>query len=228
MSLNEQRIGSLSLTPEQSAEYEALLWEKAEQVGELRTTLQKQLEVMYAEIEAKKAAHPNLHELELLAQQESEYWNLYRQLQEMNGVEETILKILERIEEGSATEEEILATLPTYAKAPTEEEKKESKRKQAIARQERFTPETTCTYLGEAGLLYLFGGYPSFGYRQTSTTDPRRIASGRNRRRVSSGNGVSETDFYEATADTHGGKSRRPGKSGGAYVGKNGKKIRKY
>jgi hypothetical protein len=227
MSFDERTIDSSSI-PAGSADHEALLWEKAEQVGELRTSLQAQLDSIYAEIEAKRATQLNLHEQELLVQQEAEYWKLHRQLQEIIGVEEAILQLLERIEEGSATEVEVLAALPVGAKSQTEEEKKESKRRQAIEREKRFTPELTYHYLGEAGLLYLFSDYPSLRYRHTPETDPRRIASGRNRSRVSSGNGVSESDFYAATADTHGGKSRRPSKAGGAYVGKNGKRIRKY
>jgi hypothetical protein len=227
MSFSEHTTESFSLTPEQSDEYEALLWEKAEQVGELRISIQAQVEVMYAEIEAKRDANPNLHEQELLSKEEGEYWVLYQQLQEIIGVEKVILQLLEQIEEGSASKEEILSSLPSDVETPSDEEIKESKRKQAVAREKRFTPETTYTYLGEAGLLYLFGGN-SFRHSRTQATDPRRIASGRNKKKVTSGNGMSEFDFYEATADTHGGKTRHIGKLGKAYVGKNGKRIRKY
>jgi hypothetical protein len=225
---NFEPIDQSIITPEQSEEFSSLLWEKLEEIGDIRTALSLQLEEMYAEVEAKQASRPNLHDQKLIAELETEYWKLYGQLQEILKVEEVIFVQLEKLENGTITSEEISTYLPAEESSA---EMKLSKRRQAIAKQkakeEKFKSGQTYSFLGEVGLLYLFSGHPT---GPSPTTDPRRISSGNNRRRVtsSSGQGVSAIDFYGATADTHGGKTRSFGKSGKDYVGKSGRRIRKY
>lgn len=62
-------------------------------------------------------------------------------------------------------------------------------------------------------------------------TDPRRIASGRSASRLIAKGALTsldaESSFMNATADTHGGKTRRHGKNGKFYTGKSGRRIRK-
>lgn len=80
---------------------------------------------------------------------------------------------------------------------------------------------------------FLLGIYDKFDYTSAPypRTDPRRIASGRNRTKLVSSAGINamfaESAFYDATADTHGGKSRRPGKNDKYYVAASGRRIRK-
>ncbi len=62
-------------------------------------------------------------------------------------------------------------------------------------------------------------------------TDPRRIASGRSASRLIARGALSSLDaeasFMDATADTHGGKTRQYGKNSKHYTGKSGRRIRK-
>jgi hypothetical protein len=63
---NFEPIDQSIITPEQSEEFSSLLWEKLEEIGDIRTALSLQLEEMYAEVEAKKASRPNLHDQKLI------------------------------------------------------------------------------------------------------------------------------------------------------------------
>lgn len=200
--------------------YTNILWDHADEASSVCVGLQSRLEEFYDELHSQGAARLNLHQQELHAEQVEKYWEMQRQLMDMKAREERLLTLLERIDEGTATPNQVLAVLP---QSSSQEEQKQSKRKQAIQKeQERLgTDQREINWA-----LFMTG------VGMISVTDPRRIASGRNRTRLVSADGVSiyaaEGLFYEATADTHGGKVRNNGKSGSGYIGKSGRKIRKY
>jgi hypothetical protein len=232
---HHEKLSDLTIPPDRQNKYQSLLWEKVEEISEIRADLQAQLERMFAEIQAKRASRLNLHEQDLVIEQETEYWKLNEQLLEIVAVEERIFKLLEGLEDGTVAEDKILPFLPEKTSEAVKEQQL-SKRRRAIAKQQakekKFNSAGTYSFLGDVGLLYLFNGNSSLGGAGLSvgpSSDPRRISSGRKRGRVvtSSGQGVTELDFFNATADTHGGKTRSTGKSGTSYIGKHGRRIRK-
>ena len=215
----EQQNPSMNTTPlteSQQAVYTDMLWERIGQIDEARATTASVLENLYTAVQSGRRRQLNLKAQHELEAQEEEYWYLHAQHLQVVQEEEAITGLLERIEEGAASLEEVLAFVPEAGE--TEEvEPTLSKKKQAIAReQERFGSTQVLD-------INIVGGV-------VAASDPRRISSGRNRKRVVASD-LSSYDaqdvFYSVTADTHGGKSRKPGKAPKAYVGKSGKRIRK-
>lgn len=197
-----------------------ILWDQAAEAADIHDGLQLRANGMYERIQGKDFSRLNLHEQGLRANEESEYWAMSRRLSEFSAREENLLAILERIDSGEATVEEVIPFLPP---ASDEEQERLSKRRQAMRREKEKLGVSTSVIESELFIA---------GLGLVSVTDPRRIASGRNRQRLVSANGVSTNEasgvFFDVTADTHGGKSRGHGKSGKAYVGKSGRRIRKY
>jgi hypothetical protein len=126
--------------------------------------------------------------------------------------------MLTRIEDGTATVAEVAALL-----RPDEEsedpEPKERPRSQPKTPQVPGSGYSDFLSMGQAAIVR--GG--------ALTTDPRVVASGRNRRRLSTPTTASDAEeaFFHVTADTHGGKTRKRGKDGKQFVSKGGKRIRK-
>lgn len=217
---SEQVPSAPLLSAEERQGYESMLWDTASRISELKADLQNKLDDMYAGLSSADLASLNLHQQELRAHQEVQYWKLHRQLQELCAGEEALASLLEGLETGTVAKDDLLPFLPTEEPS---ESKKLSKKRQAMAKAERFTTEPLDIF-GELAL----GG---IGVVLGPRTDPRRITTGRNAQKLVSASGIpsheAEYAFLDATADTHGGKVRQKGKTPGAYVGKSGKRIRK-
>jgi hypothetical protein len=225
---NAQPDEPIEFTAEQWADSTAYLWDQAFQASELRSAIEPRVDELYEALSRPIISGLSAKERQARAEAEEHYWDTYGQMQALKEREATLFTTLERVESGEATAEEIIALLPQ--EEPDEQgEEAQSKRRQAIERQQkanRSQLELDCS----AFLLGILTTGP--GSMPIAGTDPRRIASGRNRTKLVAGRGINiyeaEGAFIEATADTHGGKSRRPGKNGQYYIGASGRRVRKH
>jgi hypothetical protein len=202
-----------------------MLWDQAYQTAEENESLKAQSEKAFGEVSILRESR-NLFDQEKASNKESTYWELVGRLNNSKEHETKLLETLERIEEGTATEEEVLPLLPAEEDQP---EEKLSKRKQAILREQdrlqRLGVLPRIEYLG------VFDSEIGQDKNVLAPTDVRRVASGHNRKRLAPSDRVYASDaegrFIEATQDTHGGKARRPGKNPRYFVKSDGRKIRK-
>lgn len=220
---NENSPRSLqTFTPGQWQRCQASLWGEAARISADSLAVQKRIDELYAQIQSVSFDSLNLHERDIRVRQEDQYWDLQARKEQLCRDENEILSALEAIETSNARVEEVLSLLPQQD-CNNPGSRGLSKRRLAIKREQMKLGETSTLIgdeLGIAGSGLIIGA-----------TDPRRISSGNNRRRLVSGAGVpmdeAEGMFYDVTADTHGGKTRASGKTGGSYVGKSGRRIRK-
>lgn len=223
ISAHEQLDETVALSP-----YD-FLWEEASRAAEIGDSVQEQLDGIHAEFMRCRSSS-SFADRNRADELESEYWTQFGKLQELRGVEGGILAILGQYEEGEISDEELRALLPEQGEDNTTEEVGKPKAEKAIDPMDRMD----LFLLGYTGVGYTdrIFGFGHDGGSYGSETDPRRLSTGRNRTSWSArGRGVTGDmagdAFFTATADTHGGKSRRPGKNGKVYVGKNGRRIRK-
>lgn len=213
---------------EQWQSSQCYLWDQAFQASEIKDSLQSEANELFSILTARPATPPGMTERAERANNESRFRDIDTQIQQLSEREFQLLSTLERLDAGVATVEEVLRFMP--ADEPEEQEKL-SKKREAMLRQkagyERSAAQSSCS----AFLL----GHLGYGFEDAqelrAVTDPRRIASGRNAAKLVSANGIDPyfagEAFIYATADTHGGKVRRPSKNGNRYVSASGKRIRK-
>ena len=161
---------------------------------------------------------------EEFAERENKYWSLMANLQEVRPVLAAGMLALEGYEAGTVSEEDLQELLP---KAQNDQQAKEAGKKAGLTRGQMAVQALMAEHgidRWDARAMLEEQG------RGVAATDSRRIASGRNRTRVTAVTDnplQAEANFMYYTADTHGGKSRRPGKGATHYVGASGRRIRK-
>lgn len=196
---------------------EDLLWQGTEELSALRAPLVEHQVRLYEEIERMRAkAQLNLHERDVLAAKEKEYWRVTRKIEEIAERETKIVEALEALETGTIDEAAIRELVPP----PAQETEQMSKRRKAMqAEQER---------LGMSAAEIAWHKYTTFGVRPTYGTQPNRLTTGHNLSRVHGDFRPDEAEaaFRLRTADTHGGKVQH-GKDGNTYVSPSGRRIRK-
>lgn len=203
---------------------EEKLWEEAFRASEISDDAQVHLNGLYEEISALRRSSSYMDKTKA-DELENDYWSNHEKLQDLKELEKYLLEVLAGFEKGELTREELAKLLPS-----DQEEATISKRRQAIQRAHVNNSARSLTAME----LFMYGfGYSGYNDTQAPAgTDPRRVATGRNLARlVAKGTGISALDapsrFFEVTADTHGGKSRRPSKGATHYVSTSGKRIRK-
>ena len=203
----EQRYTTpVTFSDEQWRACQDAIWHDLEVTNEYGNQLQARVDTECDETLHKRPYHM------LTDSQKAEidsYWETMRQLSASRDRENALLGLLEGIEEGTAVPADVMPFLPQA--------------------EEDQTPASTY-HSAEVEESW-------FGVMDVviPATDPTRISSGRNRKMLKTVGGMAistheaEGLFYEQTADTHGGKVRRPGKNGKYYKkSASGKRIRKY
>ncbi len=205
-------------TADQWEQYEASLWQETAQIAEVRSTLQSDLDGMYSTLNGVVRDRLSYQDQQAYDQEVGRYWELHAQLGGVVARESSVFGVLEGIADGTAHIDDVLALLPPD-KDDTDQSSQQSSRRSRDEAPDYETP-----------VWWLLGIEPLTS--DISRTDPRRLSTGRNRKRLVSGSGLdpmfAEAAFFDATADTHGGKSRRPGKNGGYYIGAGGRRINKH
>jgi hypothetical protein len=194
--------------------HEQLLWDKASDLDSLKKGLQQRLAELDAEFTEKPTHSLNLHQRELRAAQENEYWRLKEKIDEISAEENRVQKVLEDIGNDRNVD---LKELNTLIKQPTREDQtKLSKRKQ------RILEEKQRSGIDPREINYFI--WREFGSDAMALTTGRHAKGVKNLGNVSPDQASNE--FFYRTADTHGGKVDH-GKKGNMYVTKSGKRIRK-
>lgn len=194
-------------------QYKDLLWQRADDLSEIREPLVEHQMQLYEEVEEMQTQNLNLYEQDLLAKKERAYWRVIGKLQDIANKEDQIEETLQGLEEGTISEERLMEIVPS----PEDEEEQLSKRKQKILEErERLVK------LGHDPSEIEWDLYAEFG------SDPTRLATGRNRRRIKGSfhPATAAGEFFFQTTDTHGGKVKH-GKMGNFYTTRSGKRIRK-
>jgi len=199
--------------PRSKEYWEDLLWKKAEELGRAKEGLEINKSVLYEEAQNMKLRRLNLHEQDIVALKEKEYWDTEESIIEIKLQEKEIEIELENIQERKINEEKLKQILGELSEAQKE---KISKRKSAIAREKE-----------RLGIDPRQNDDPGFIPGKQLGREVQRITSGHNLKGIKYVDTQNaESAFIEATSGTHGGKMHIS-KFGNSYIGPNGKKIRK-
>ena len=191
--------------------YEPLLWQKAEELSELRTQLKEHQQDVFQKTSEMKSRPLNLHEQDVLNEKETEFWRIEGKLQEIAKLENQVQQALQQLEEGTISESILQSITPPTPK----------KTEQLSKRKARILEEQQGIGLDPREIAYDM--YAEFG-RQPTT----HLTTGRHQKHIK-GNMDSLTaggEFFHYTADTHGGKVDH-GKKGGYFTNASGKRVRK-
>lgn len=202
--------------PAAGVDYDALLWQRIDELTDLRTPLESHLGGLYDEIEKMRTRRLNLAEEEVMVQKETEYWRIQGQIQQLSSDEERVLQLLADLEAGTIDPQVLQEFLPP----PAEEKENLSKRKRRILEEKKRLGLD----ISEANW---YAHYLDVLPREIAAPTTR-LTTGRNRKGIK-GQFDSYTavgEFFDQTADTHGGKVPH-GKNGKTYTTREGKRIRK-
>jgi hypothetical protein len=203
-----------------------LLWAYTYALSDRHTEQQTWLDERYSALSEQDISKLNLYQSYLRGQEELEYTHGCIALQKTISDEKAALDLLEKVEEGEATNSDVEAFIPV--------DFIEEQRKARIAKEEARKKEPSISFTRSydyvfSGYDYLYAGPLYSG----SQREGGRLTTGRNRTELNGSqlrlNGRQAIDaFFMATADTHGGKVRKHGKDGRTYGTKSGKRLRKY
>ena len=217
---------------EKIGEYEAILWQRAEEFSIIRQALQRKIDELDALFHDKPLHALNLYEQEVRGGEERKYQEIKDEIEKIELEEKKIEKALTDLGSGILNEEEIKSLIPVQ----DEEDRKLSKRRKRILEEE----EKEKKRLGDdkkeedpVGLMYRIYGdfWTGASVMPVAPGAPTNLATGRHKRKVTFNGGVdplyaAERFFFE-TADTHGGKVAFGKKHGPTYVGQGGRRVRK-
>ncbi|MEK7117898.1 MAG: hypothetical protein AAB861_03955 [Patescibacteria group bacterium] len=198
--------------PAKRAEYEALLWQRAEEFAVVRGALQQRIDELEKIFAERPTSTLNLHEEVARREEEKEYWETKAEVKKIREQEDAIQKCLEDLDKNIVNSSELQTLLPTQ----TAEEKVVSKRKQRILEEKKrfgLDPRSIMDNMyAEFGMekMHLTTGRHATGVKNLGSVDPLTAAA----------------EFYYRTTDTHGGKVAY-GKRSASYVNSSGKRIRK-
>ena len=217
---------------EKIREYEATLWQRAEEFSIIRQALQQRVDELDVLFHEKPLQALNLYEQEVRGREERRYQEIKDEIEKIESEEKKIEKALTDLGSGILNENEIRPLIPVQ----DEEDKKLSKRRKRILEEE----EKERKRLGDdkkeedpVDFMYrIYGGFwTGASIIPVAPGAPTNLATGRHKRKVTFNGGVdplyaAERFFFE-TADTHGGKVAFGKKHGPTYVGQGGRRVRK-
>lgn len=156
---------------------------------------------------------------------EEKYWTIEGSISSLQALQATLLEAVDRLDCGVAVENLHVLLEQEEDRA----ERKLSKRRLAMQRDQGFKPRDDDFMFDRFFLLYSPDFAPTNVRRGVPET--RLMSTGRRAKRIKGNFSSFEaaSEFFTATVDTHGGKSRRGAKylDGTAYLTKGGKAIRK-
>src|SRR3989344_853209 len=172
---------------------EDFLWKKAESLQQVRTDLEKKINILETEIASMRSRRLNLHEQNVLGKKEDEYQILTPQLNQKKQEEEEIQEKLIDLEYGMMS-----AKIKNEIIHAVEGDEIVSKRRQKIEEeQSRIQKELNITDERYAAQIARKGGQQ--GTHLTTGRHATQIKGN-----IDSASAAEE--FYHRTADTHGGK----------------------
>lgn len=191
------------------ADYEALIWKKAEELDALKKEIQAHIAELEAKMNSRDFRDLNLAEQEERGNDEQLYWQLQAELKSLEADENRLQRYLEDLDNGVVDEELFRAFLDQVQES--QDATRLSGRKKHILEEKERLGEDPRNIDAEIG----FGA------------SPHSLTTGRGLKRVKTGGQDDPVSaFYYYTADTHGGKVDH-GKGGDAYISKSGRRIRK-
>ncbi len=207
--LNSNRKNK-EISPEERIRFEKLLWRKAEDLSEDRRVLQEKINEFDAIFYAKPLSILNLHEERERQKEEQKYWEIKDEILGIIETENIIQKMLSDLEEDLIDIEELNRFLPKK----DGEDNKLSKRKQQIRKEKERIGEDLRNILGDLN--------------EGHTLNATRLTTGKHATGITGSFDplTAEGAFFDATADTHGGKVRKHGKNG-FYKNSSGRVVRK-
>lgn len=216
--MNPETRQTYPLSKEQQSRFENLLWEEAAHLSATKEALQNRQQEIFRLLNQTNS----IKDVQERRKLEDEYWGIPDSLQAVQDKESEIQNSLLRITEGSISESELNSFFP-----PEKEEVKLSKRKA------RMLEELQAIKKGASGIIFNNSGFGyTLGYWESagSFAEPNRLTTGRHAKRLK---GSFSTDsaageFFDRTADTHGGKVNYGKESRGQYyTSSSGRRIRK-
>lgn len=205
-------IGQSHNRLENTKELEDALWARAEEFSTVRQALEAKAKELEEIFEHEPIESLNLHETQVRAEEEREYWETKSEINKIKEEENKLEQALVDLGAGVANIEEIKYLIPVQ----DEEENKLSKRKRAILEEKKR--------LGIDPRQIMSEMYGEFGTEKMRLTTGRHVKTVKNLGTVDPLFAASE--FYYRTTDSHGGKVDY-GKRSASYVSKSGKRIRK-
>jgi len=200
-----------ALSEQLKPEYEERLWHRADELMEMRASMTSRRDELYAEIQTMRAKALNLHEKDVVAQKETEYWRIHAKIEDIEKLENQLEAALEKLDAGQISQEELDKLIPQ----PQKQTPQLSKRKRRILEEMQ--------QLGLHPSEIAWGMYGEFG------SNPTRLTTGRHQTGIKANFdpmfGASE--FFYRTADTHGGKVAHGKKGRNYFTSASGKRIRK-
>ena len=97
----------------EETDYEQLLWQRAEELTALRIPLEQLQNELFNESNRMRMSMLNLHQRDVLAQKEAEYWQVVDRVHEIKRQEDTVVELLAGLEEGTVGESELKALFPS-------------------------------------------------------------------------------------------------------------------
>ena len=182
---------SVALSPADWEGCQIALWELAFTAEEELGELEKQVDAAY-----------ELHGQKKSIENENNYWDLFKRLNELKNQEADLLRVIEKVEEGTATEEDVL---PFFPQDPAEDDEpllSKKKRAMLVEAERRGDQSDLQLRLASLGIdtLMVTGN----GSETTRLTTGRR----QTKVRMNLTAFAAENEFSYRTADTHGGKMR--------------------
>jgi hypothetical protein len=198
----------------ESVKWEQELWQQAEQVSIEMSGLEDKAADLYGQISILEKG--NLHEREqLLPPKDAEYWKTQKRLEELKQRENNIQMALEQVSAGTMTADKMSELLVGDSGTQALENSVLSKKKRALLEEKK-------KLLADGIDEYLAPLESGVG---------THLSTGRHAKKVTVGNNTMDPagDFFNKTADTHGGKvAYGKGKSNiNAFTTAKGTKIRK-
>lgn len=165
-----------------------------------RDFLYAQANQLYDEINEGHSHNPNLHQIQVLGQQEAKYWRMQEQATQAGVTVREVEAAIELAQTGRLSEAEYHRLVDNPSDQPAL-----SKRKQAIKREEEFLKKVGIIDDTNTDSSYLPGFSDSL---ITDKTNPTRLTTGRHAKNIkTNADSYSAVDeFFYRTADTHGGK----------------------
>lgn len=203
-----------------------MLWARAVDVDRELGRLQAESAELYSERQRLQSLVVPSWKLEEV---EAKYWVLEGSMASLDALQEALLYAIERLERG----EEVPNLEALLENEEGRAERKLSKRRLAMQRNEKFKPRDADFMSDRFFLLYSQDFAPT--NVRHGAPETRLMSTGRRAKRVK-GNfdgpfaaNEAAAAFFAATVDTHGGKSRRGAKyqEGAAYLTRGGRAIRK-
>ncbi|MEK7579085.1 MAG: hypothetical protein AAB460_00945 [Patescibacteria group bacterium] len=196
---------------------EQMLWQRADELSAERDALSKKSDELFQICGRVRKGELKGADLVKL---EGRYWEIQRRLEAITAEEAEIVLDLEMISRGVIPEK--------FAESA---QSALSKRRQAIASEEaRMLPREDEDQFWEAYVPGYQGKRPKSA-RHQAASNGRFLTTGRHATHVTGQllPEIAPDAFFEATADTHGGKVRGGSKPvNGTYISKGGKAIRKF